>query len=97
MPIYNLLEHSDNYFMRRGSFWNYYRDKIDDVNDNASDCKPFKCKIKVIVKKEGRLAQPLVPPEGVDQMLRPPVPTLNTEVTISLKPLSSFWRLLIYL
>ena len=41
MPMYNLLEHSDNYSMRKGSFWNYYRDKIDDVNNNASDCKPF--------------------------------------------------------
>ena len=35
MPIYNLLEDSDNYSMASRSFWNYYRDKInDDANEN---------------------------------------------------------------
>ena len=28
MPIYNLLEYSDNYCMTSGSLWNYYRDEI---------------------------------------------------------------------
>ena len=38
MPIYNLLEYSDNYSMTSGSLWNYYRDEInDDANENASD------------------------------------------------------------
>ena len=32
MPMYNLLEYSDNY---SGSSWNYYRDKVnDDANEN---------------------------------------------------------------
>ena len=35
MPIYNLLEYSRNYSITSGSLWNYYRDKIDDVDDNA--------------------------------------------------------------
>ena len=30
--MYNLLEYSDNYSMTSESFWNYYRDQ---VNDNA--------------------------------------------------------------
>ena len=35
MPMYNLLEYICNYFMTSGSFWNYYRDKInDDANEN---------------------------------------------------------------
>ena len=35
MPIYNLLEYSDNYTMTSGSFWNYYRDEVkDDKNEN---------------------------------------------------------------
>ena len=35
MPIYDLLEYSDNYSMVSGSFWNYYRDEInDDANEN---------------------------------------------------------------
>ena len=35
MSMHNLLEHSDNYSIKSGSLWNYYREKIDDVNDNA--------------------------------------------------------------
>ena len=37
--MYNLLEYSQNYSMTSGSFCNYYKDEIDDVNDNASDGK----------------------------------------------------------
>ena len=37
MSMYNLLEHSQNYSMTSGSFWNYYRDEIDYVDDNTSD------------------------------------------------------------
>ena len=35
MPMYNLLEYSDNYSMTSGSSWNYYRDEVtDDANEN---------------------------------------------------------------
>ena len=35
MPMYNLLEYSDNYSMTLRSFWNYYRDEVnDDANGN---------------------------------------------------------------
>ena len=27
MPIYNLIEYSDNYLKTSGSLWRYYRDK----------------------------------------------------------------------
>ena len=37
MPMYNLLEYSQNDSMTSGSLWNFYRDEIDDVDDNASD------------------------------------------------------------
>ena len=33
MPMYNLLEYSQNYSMTSESLWNYYRDEIDDVDD----------------------------------------------------------------
>ena len=42
MPMYNLLEHNDNYSMTSGRLWNYYRDDVDNVIDNASDGKSFK-------------------------------------------------------
>ena len=48
MSMYNLLEYSQNYSMTSGSLWNYYRDEIDNVNDNASDCKSFKYTTKVV-------------------------------------------------
>ena len=36
MPINNLLEYSDNYYMR-GNLWNYYRDEVnDDANENKT-------------------------------------------------------------
>ena len=36
MPMYNLLEHSDNYSKKPGSFWQQYRDKpaLNDAGDN---------------------------------------------------------------
>ena len=39
MPMYSLLEHSDKYFIASGSLWNYYRDELDNANDNASNGK----------------------------------------------------------
>ena len=36
MPMFNLLEYTDNYSMTSGSLRNYYRDEInDDANENA--------------------------------------------------------------
>ena len=39
--MYNLLEYSHSYSMTSRSLWNFYRDKVDDVdvNDSASDGK----------------------------------------------------------
>ena len=36
MSVYNLLQYIYNYSMLSGTLLNYYRDKIDDVDDNAS-------------------------------------------------------------
>ena len=37
MPMYNLLECSNNYSMTSGSMWNYYRDEINDyANENTA-------------------------------------------------------------
>ena len=36
MPMYNLLEYSDNCSMTSESLWNYYRDEVnDDANENG--------------------------------------------------------------
>ena len=31
MPMYNLIEHSDNYTKTSGSLWQYYRDEPNDI------------------------------------------------------------------
>ena len=43
MPMYNLIEHSDNYSKTSGSLWQYYRDE---PNDNLADSELFKSKTK---------------------------------------------------
>ena len=30
MPMYNMLEYSDNYFMSARRLWNYHRDEMND-------------------------------------------------------------------
>ena len=44
MPIYNLIEYSDNYSKTSGSLWQYYKD---DPNDNLRDSESFKSKVKI--------------------------------------------------
>ena len=44
MPMYNLIEYSDNYSKTSGSLWQYYKDE---PNDNLADSESFKSKIKV--------------------------------------------------
>ena len=93
MRMYNLLEYSQNYSMTSGSLSNYYRDEIDNVDDNASDGKSFKYKTKLIKKTKERPARTGPDNDGNPQP-QPPVPPLNTEVAVPLKYLSNFWRCL---
>ena len=46
MPMYNQLEYNQNYSTTSESLWNYYRDKMDGVYDNASGGKTFRYKTK---------------------------------------------------
>ena len=47
MPMYNLIEYSDNYAKASGNLWQYYRDE---PNDNLEDSESFKYKIKITGK-----------------------------------------------
>ena len=95
--MYNPLEYGQNYSMKSGSLQIYYRDEIDDVNDNASDDQS-----KIVEKTlEGpprppqlsqnsdgfQLPRPERPPQ-------PPGPALNVDITIPFKHLSNVWRFL---
>ena len=44
MPMYNLIEYSDNYSKTSGSLWQYYKD---DLNDNLTYSESFKSKVKI--------------------------------------------------
>ena len=44
MPMYNLIEYSDNYSKTSGSLWHYYRDEPD---DNLTDSESLKSKIVI--------------------------------------------------
>ena len=86
MPMYNLLEYSNNFSMTSGSLWNYYRDEGNDPaneidnNDNMMNNNKrttrnsFEYKSKVI----GRT------PRNNN--------ILDGEVVVLLKQLSNFWR-----
>ena len=37
MPMYNLLEHGNNYSMTLTSLWNCYRDKVNDSANETDD------------------------------------------------------------
>ena len=44
MPMYNLIEYSDNYSKTSGSLWQYCKD---DPNENLTDSESFKSKVKI--------------------------------------------------
>ena len=44
MPMYNLIEYSDNYAKTTGSLWQYFRDE---PNDDIESSELFKSKIKI--------------------------------------------------
>ena len=84
MSMYNLLEYSQNCSMTAGGLRNYYSDEIDNINDNVSDGKWFKCKTKIVQKTPA--------PLGKENAYRSAVPTLNVEVTIPIKYVRNLWR-----
>ena len=47
MPMYNLIEYSDNYAKATGSLWQYFRDE---PNNNLADSESFMSKIKITGK-----------------------------------------------
>ena len=44
MPVYNLIEYSNNYSKTSVSLWQYYKDE---PTDNIADSKSFKSKVKI--------------------------------------------------
>ena len=83
MPMYNLIEYSDNYSNTSGSLWQYCKaipavnnngDVVDFNGANATDSFNFKTKITDQTDNNGRID--------------------NVEIMVLLKYLSNFWRTL---
>ena len=47
VPMYNLIENSDNFSKTFGSLWQYYKDA---PNNNIADSESFKFKVKITGK-----------------------------------------------
>ena len=77
MPMYNLVEYSDNYFDTSGSLWQFKRDEIEgDVDLTVDNSSSFKYKSSFIgdIVADGANRKK----EGV-------------EIALPLKHLSNFW------
>ena len=94
MPIYNLLEYSKNYSKTSGSLWNYYRDELtDETNDdngpnkNVINSKSFKYKTSIT----GSTYNVAATAGDYDANKEG---TKEVEITVPLKHLSNFWKML---
>ena len=86
MPMYNLLEYSNNYSMTSGSLWNCYRDEVNDnASENNSDCNEINNN-KTIVGKSFEYKTKLIGGTPNNNNI------LDAEVVVPLKYLSNFWR-----
>ena len=91
MPMYNLLEYSKNYRKTTGSLYNYYRDELSDLFNNANvnyrtfNSNTFKYKNKII----GNTYNVDAAAAGYDANKEG---TKKVEIAIPLQYLSNFWR-----
>ena len=85
MPMYNLIEYSDNYSKTSGSLWQYYKD---DPNDNMEQSEPFKSKIKITGKTNDngtKDVEIMVPLKYLSNFWRTlEIPLINCEVELIL-------------
>ena len=86
IPMYNLLEYSDNYSVTSGSLWNYYRDQVNDsVIENDDDNKISNR--KRITSKSFEYKTKIIGSTSNNNIL-------DAKVVVPLKYLSNFWRFL---
>ena len=86
MPMYNLIEYSDNYSKTSGSLWQYYKD---DPNDNIANSKSFKFKVKITGTTPGgdntKDVEIMVPLKYLSNFWRTlEMPLINCEVNLIL-------------
>ena len=86
MPIYNLIEYSNNYSKTSGSLWQYYKDE---PNDNIADSESFKSKVKITGKsladRNTKDFEIIVPLKYLSNFWRTlEMPLINCEVSLFL-------------
>ena len=86
MPMYNLIEYSDNYSKTSGSSWQYYKD---DPNDNLANSELFKSKVKITGKTSNngntKDVEIIVPLKYLSNFWRTlEMPLINCEVNLIL-------------
>ena len=86
MPMYYLLEYSDNYSMTSGSFWNYYRDEVNDSTDENDDNNNMINNNKIITSKSFEYKTKIIGSTSNNNDI------LDAEVVVLLKYLSNFCR-----
>ena len=84
IPIYNLIEYSDNYSKTSGSLWQYYKDE---PNGNLADSESFNSKVKITEKfsaggntKDVKIIVPLKYLSNFWRILE--MPLINCEVSL---------------
>ena len=86
MPMYDLLEYSKNYKKASGSLWNYYRDEPSDTLSTNSES--FKYKTSITENSYNNVG------DGEAGYDANKTGKNETEIVISLKHLSNFWKAL---
>ena len=86
MPMYNLIEYSDNYSKTSGSLWQYYKDI---PNDNLARSESFKSKVKITGKTPAdgntKDVEIIVPLKYLSNFWRTlEIPLINCEVNLIL-------------
>ena len=86
MPMYNLIEYSDNYSKTSGSLWQYYKDI---PNDNLARSESFKYKVKITGKTPNngntKDVEIIVPLQYLSNFWRTlEMPLINCEVNLIL-------------
>ena len=85
MPMYNLLEYSDNYSMTSRSLGNYYRDEINDFSIESNDDGNNVNNNKIIISKSFEYKT------TISGRIPDSNNTLNADAVVPLKYLSNFW------
>ena len=87
MPMYNLLEYSDNFSKTSGNLWNYYRDEVNDSANENNDVNSYRINNNKTVTSKFFKYKTKIVGNTRDNNNR-----LNAEVVAPLKYLSNFWR-----